>query len=386
MRYPQRVLREGLTALALLALAPCALAQPMSVAEIATYQGADREQRLIEGAKREKELTFYSSIPPDDIAALVSAFDRKYGVKVKVWRADSEGFLQRVVGEARARRFEVDVMAGSSSALEPLYRENLLQEVRSPNLAGVIPQAIAPHRQWVAVYLSTIVQAYNTDLIRKESLPKTYYDLLRPQWKDKLGIEAEDFDWFAQVVMDFGETQGLRLFRDIVASNGMSVRKGHSLLTNLVAAGEVPLALTVYGFLAEQAKVRGAPLDWFVIPPAIARATGEGLARNAPSEIKKDYNVPNRLRTSIQKNPLAWAIGALVTGFLISRIPARRKKIYLWPESSPREPPPELPPAVSKRAGSRTGKVWSLIKPVISAYIGREIYKRVKRWRQETAG
>ena len=73
MRYSQRVLREGLTALALLALAPCALAQPMSVAEIATYQGADREQRLLEGAKREKELTFYSSIPPDDISALVSA-------------------------------------------------------------------------------------------------------------------------------------------------------------------------------------------------------------------------------------------------------------------------------------------------------------------------
>src|SRR5262249_42313656 len=58
MRHPQRVLREILAALALLALAPCALAQPSSVAEIATYQGADREQRLIEGAKREKELTF----------------------------------------------------------------------------------------------------------------------------------------------------------------------------------------------------------------------------------------------------------------------------------------------------------------------------------------
>ena len=282
MRHRQCGLRETLSALALLVLAPCALAQPSSVVEVASYQGADREHRLIEGAKREKELTFYSSIPPDDIAALVAAFDKKYGVKVKVWRADSEGFLQRIVGEARARRFEVDVMAGSSSALEPLYRENLLQEVKSPKLAGIIPQAIAPHRQWVAVYLSTIVQAYNTDLVRKESLPKTYYDLLRPQWKDKLGIEAEDFDWFATVVMDFGETQGLRLFRDIVASNGMSVRKGHSLLTNLVAAGEVPLALTVYGFLAEQAKTRGAPLDWFVIPPAIARPTAEGLARNAP--------------------------------------------------------------------------------------------------------
>src|SRR5262249_8056944 len=89
-------------------------------------------------------------------------------------------------------------------------------------------------------------------------------------------------DWFAQVVMDFGETQGLRLFRDIVASNGMSVRKGHSLLTNLVAAGGRAVGPPGCGFLSEQAESRGAPLGWFVIPPAIARATGEGLARNAP--------------------------------------------------------------------------------------------------------
>jgi iron(III) transport system substrate-binding protein len=274
--------------LTLSALPRPALAQASGVAEIATYQGADREQRLIEGAKREKELTFYASIPTDDITVLVAAFDKKYGVKVKVWRADSEGFLQRIVGEARARRFEVDIMAGSTSALEPLYRENLLQEVKSPNLADIIPEAIAPHRQWAAIYLNTIVQAYNTNLIRKDDLPRSFHDLVRPEWKGKLGIEAEDFDWFAQVVTEMGEARGsseaaaVRLFREIVSENGISVRKGHSLLTNLVAAGEVPLALTVYGFLAEQAKLKGAPLDWFVLPPAVARATAEGLARNAP--------------------------------------------------------------------------------------------------------
>jgi iron(III) transport system substrate-binding protein len=282
MRHRQRGLIGILAALTLLVLASSALAQASRVADIATYQGADREQRLIEGAKKEKELAFYSSIPPEDIAALIAAFDKKYGVKVRVWRADSEGILQRIISEAKARRFEVDIMAGSSSALEPLYRENLLQEVKSPYLADILPEAIAPHRQWVSVYLSTFVQAYNTNLVRKESLPKTYRDLTNPEWKGRIAIEAEDFDWFAQVVMDMGEARGLQLFRDIVATNGISVRKGHSLLTNLVAAGEVPLALTAYGFLAEQAKRKGAPLDWFVIPPAIARSTAEGLARNAP--------------------------------------------------------------------------------------------------------
>jgi iron(III) transport system substrate-binding protein len=263
-------------------------AQTSRVAEIATYQGADREQRLIEGAKKEKELTFYSSIPPEDIAALVAAFDKKYGVKVKVWRADSESVLQRILGEAKSRRYELDVVAGGTSTLEPLHRENLLQEVRSPNLADIIPEAIAPHRQWTAIYLNTIVQAYNTNLVQKDKLPKTFVDLLRPEWRGRLGIEAEDYDWFAQVVTDLGaasglgDAYGLRVFRDIVASNGISVRKGHNLLNSLVATGEVPLALTVYGFLAEQTKRKSAPLEWFVIPPAIARPTAEGLARNAP--------------------------------------------------------------------------------------------------------
>src|SRR4029453_1856078 len=187
-----RSLRHLLCLLALLLAAP-ALAQVSGVAEIASYQGADREQRLIEGAKREKELTFYSSIPIDDIFALVAAFDKKYGVKVKVWRGDSEGMLQRILNEARGRRFDVDVMAGSSSALEPLYRENMLQEVKSPYLADLIPAAGPRHGQWAPIYFNTFVQAYNTNLVKKESLPKAYGDLLRPEWKGKPGIEAEGF-------------------------------------------------------------------------------------------------------------------------------------------------------------------------------------------------
>jgi iron(III) transport system substrate-binding protein len=264
------------------AQAPQVAQAPQTLSDIATYDGPDREKRLIDGAKKEGELMFYSSIPVEDIAALTAAFDKKYGVKVKVWRADSEGLLQRIVNEAKARRFEVDVMAGSSSALEPLYRERLLQLVKSPHLDDLIPESIAKHREWASVYLNTFVQAFNTNLVKKESLPTTYQDLLKPEWKDKLAVEAEDYDWFAQVVLGLGEAQGLKLFRDVVATNGLSVRKGHTLLANLVAAGEVPLALTAYGFSAEQIKQKGAPLDWFIIPPLIARPTAAGVARNAP--------------------------------------------------------------------------------------------------------
>src|SRR4029077_11965305 len=97
MRRPQRIVADSLVALAILLSVPSAphqsaLAQTNPAAEIATYQGADRDERLREGAKKEKELTFYSSIPTEDITALVAASDKKYVVTLKVWRADSEGF------------------------------------------------------------------------------------------------------------------------------------------------------------------------------------------------------------------------------------------------------------------------------------------------------
>ncbi len=281
--HPIRTTLAMLVLGALIGAAAPALAQNNNrLPEIAGYEGPDREKRLVEGAKKEGELMFYSSIPVEDIAVLTAAFDKKYGVKVKVWRADSEGILQRIVNESKARRYEVDVMAGSASGLEPLYRERLLNVVKSPYLNDLIPESIAKHREWASVYLNTFVQAFNTGLVKKETLPKTFQDLLKPEWKSRLGVEAEDYDWFAQVVTALGEERGLKLFRDIVANNGISVRKGHTLLANLVAAGEVPMALTVYGFSAEQLKQKGAPLDWFIIPPLIARPTAVGVAKNAP--------------------------------------------------------------------------------------------------------
>src|SRR5581483_5628812 len=78
-----------------------------------------------------------------------------------------------------------------------------------------------------------------------------------------------------------GEESGLRLFRRL-AANGLSVRSGTALLNNMVISGEVPLALTVYNFMVEQAKRDGAPIDWFVIEPAIARGNAVGVLKRAP--------------------------------------------------------------------------------------------------------
>jgi iron(III) transport system substrate-binding protein len=126
------------------------------------------------------------------------------------------------------------------------------------------------------------VQAYNTQAVKKADLPKKWDDLLDPKWKGKLGIEGKDDDWFATVVQQLGgEPKGVEFFRKLADSNGISVRKGHTLLNNMVVSGEVPLALTVYNYMPQQAKDKGAPIDWFVIEPAIARSNAVGIAVKA---------------------------------------------------------------------------------------------------------
>jgi len=199
-----------------------------------------------------------------------------------MWRAGSEKVLQRAVAEAKGNRHTVDLVETNGPELEMLHREGLAQAVKSPHLADIIPAAKQPHGEWVGTRLNVFALAYNTKAVKKDELPKSYEDLAQPRWKGRLGIEADDNEWLAGVLQQIGEEKGIQLFREIVQKNGISVRRGHTLLTNLVASGEVPLALTVYNYKAEQLKSQGAPIDWFAIGKAVARPNGAAVMKRAP--------------------------------------------------------------------------------------------------------
>ena len=266
-----------ITASLLAALAVTAAAQ-----QPASYEGPDREARLIAGAKKEGELVMYTSGQAEDFNVLAKAFEQKYGVKVTMWRAGSEKVLQRALTEARGGRHSVDVVETNGPELEMLQREGLAQAVKSPHLADLIPAAKQPHGEWVGTRLNVYALAYNTKAVKKDELPKRYEDLAEARWKGRLGIEADDSEWLAGVLAQIGEDHGIKLFREIVQKNGISVRRGHTLLTQLVVSGEVPLALTVYNYKAEQFKNEGAPIEWFVIGKAVARPNGVAVMKRAP--------------------------------------------------------------------------------------------------------
>ena len=243
----------------------------------------ERTQKLLNLAKNEGgSVSLYTSIAEKDLKIIFDPFEKKYGIKVTTWRASGDSVMTRTINEARAKRYTVDVFHAGAVELEALSREHLIQRVASPHFADLMEGSLPAHKEWAATLFSLWVQAYNTQAFKESDLPKSYTDLLDPRFKGKLGYEIENVDWFVTVIKSMGEAKGIQYFRDLSKNNGISVRKGHTNLTGMVASGEVPMALTVYNYMPEAFKKKGAPIDFVVIQPAVARANGVAVLKNAP--------------------------------------------------------------------------------------------------------
>jgi len=263
---------------AALLLAP--LAALAANRDIYLYQGADRSQRLVAEAKKEGTLALYSTMTLEDAQPLLAAFEKKYGIKVNMWRGVNQKLVQRSVAEARAGKLAADAFEGSGPGLEILHQEGLLEQFWSPYFADIPAEAFPKHRYYAPDNLLFTVMGYNTKLVPPAEVPKTYADLLAPKWRGKLGIESSNVAWFASVAKAMGEEKGLAYFQKLAAT-GPQVRSGHTLLTELVVAGEVPIALTVYNQAVDKLKEKGAPIEWKALQPAFGRADGIAVTKSA---------------------------------------------------------------------------------------------------------
>ncbi len=277
-------MRSGLLLLLCLTAAGACLAVDPTpgVSTVASYTGPDRTGRLAAAAKNEGELLLYSSLTQEDQLRLAADFKRRYGVTVKSWRGSQANILQRVMTETRGGRFEFDVLETNAPQLEVLAREKLLQKMNSPYIEQeLLPETMPTHGEWAPDRLNLIVYAYNTNAVRPAEVPKSWQDLLDPKWKRRIGMESTNVEWFAALVDSLGEKRGLELFRRM-AENGVAVRTGHTHSTGLVIAGEIPVMLGVYSHDVDRMKVKGAPVNWFVLPPAVVLPSAVAVSRRAP--------------------------------------------------------------------------------------------------------
>ena len=113
--------------------------KPSTMAELALYNGTDRQQILEEGAKKEGALTFYTSgILKQAVTPVVDAFKKKYPfIKVQIWRASSQQLISRAVEEFKSGQNLLDAMEGTQSNMLIIQEVGIVQTFFSPNLTQI---------------------------------------------------------------------------------------------------------------------------------------------------------------------------------------------------------------------------------------------------------
>jgi iron(III) transport system substrate-binding protein len=256
---------------------------PMSGAQLAVYQGSDREKLLIEGAKREGQFTLYTS--HTWFRTLVKDFEKKYPfVKASEWRNDSKNVIRKVLEESKSRRSLVDVVETTAEGMGLMKREGLLQEYYSPE-ARYYPNELKPRGKNGFFYLPDRETynslGFNTKLIPPANAPRSLKDLLDPRWKGKMAITGTSTGvrWIGNALESMG-----REYLDKMADQDVSVQDmAPAALINLVASGEVPLSPTIFDANVTLAKKKGAPVEWRPLEPVVTTVGSSGLSPKAPN-------------------------------------------------------------------------------------------------------
>lgn len=216
---------------------------------------------LANAAKNEKEVVWYTTTSAGDNQAIVASFGKKYPfVKVQVLRSTGEKLRQRVLAETQAGQFFSDVLSVSSMEMGLLKSRNLLQAYDPPEAENYPTNARDKDKQFNAIYARNFVLGYNTGMVGEKDRPRDWTDLLDPKWKGKFAMDEEEFEWYGTLVDYWGRERAGRFIRALAAQQPQ-LRRGHSLLAQLMAAGEFPIAL-VFPFEVEQLKQKGARVDW----------------------------------------------------------------------------------------------------------------------------
>lgn len=258
-----------------------------SVEDIALMKSANREKVLIEGAKKEGKVSFYTGLIVDQVVRPVKdAFEKEYPfVQVEFFRANAERLAQRVLTEHQAKKYEVDLISGSAAATM-LQRAGLMQRFYSPPIAEYPPELKDPKGFWGSTNVYFMTLGYNTRNVKAAELPKTYEDLLHPRWKGQMmwstsrGSGAPQF--IGNILVTMGQEAGKAYLQKLRQQNIVKTTASARQILDLVIAGEYPLAIQIFNHHAHISKAVGAPVEWQPLEPVTATNNSIGIAKTAP--------------------------------------------------------------------------------------------------------
>ena len=258
--------------------------KPLSPTDLASYTGADRERLLLDGAKREGKVVWYTTLAAEQNKQIAGAFETKYpGIKVETFRTGSSALAQRLLTEAKARRHIADAIETTLPGLLTFRDNQLLLPYTSPHLAAFPEEAKEKGPKnlvyWTNARESFIGFAYNKNFLNTDDVPKNFDGLLRPALRDNMGLSGDDTG--ARIVGAMVRAKGDGFVRKLKDQNIRMHMMAGSALTQLVAAGEIFASPSQFYSATNVAAKRGAPVAWVPMDLVVTNAGGAAVYAHA---------------------------------------------------------------------------------------------------------
>jgi len=246
---------------------------------ISPWLHAQSTSQLIEAAKKEGKVVWYTSMAIDTSKPLLDAFLKEYPfIKADLVRAGEEQLTNRMLSETRAGQWLFDAV--STSSIGALIDRKMITPYHTPERDAFMDQFKDPQGYWTGVFANNLILAYNTKMVAAKDAPKDYPDLLDPKWKGQILMDPTDYDWFGTLIAAWGREKTVQYMQRL-AKQQPSWRRGHGLTAQLLGAGETGLAWA-YSFRIERMKREGAPVEWIeTFDPIVVTISGIGLSAKA---------------------------------------------------------------------------------------------------------
>jgi len=244
-------------------------------------------QALVDAAKREGHVTWYTTLLVDDASGpLAAAFEKKYGIDVDFIRRDGALQLRTILDEAKSGAMKVDVFDGTTTAAF-VMKENLAEPYKADTAADIPAEYKDPNGYWTAQVLYFQTLGYNADLVPASEVPKSYRDLLDPKWKGKLAWSVDDnltggLGFIINVLETMGEREGMDFLSALSKQELARVRTGINGVTVALSAKQYPLGITIDNHHTVIANAKGGNVKWFYFEPVLGLSNNIGLVKNAP--------------------------------------------------------------------------------------------------------
>ncbi len=253
----------------------------LAIPSVSWSQGKP-DPKLIEGAKKEGQIVYYTTMTLDQSKQTVDRFEKKYPfIKVTLFRTGGGPLLNKIFTESRGGRHDWDVVVGRGEMALPMMQRKLLASYPSPESKMIDEQLVDKEGFWTAYYVNSYVLGWNTKLVKREDVPKTYDALLNPKWKGgQISLDTEAYGMVEGLKRAWGQEKAIAYLKKLAALDPV-LKRGNTERVQLVVAGEYPLIIA-YNQTIQRLTSRGAPIDWLPLEPAVTQVNPVMIGSKAP--------------------------------------------------------------------------------------------------------